>query len=70
MVSPLSLLHGLLPENTHVVSAVPAATLAAQLTGRNREHLCAHDVSSKMTCLDKSQPSQEHAITYGKGSLC
>jgi len=47
----LSLLHSLLPENAHVVSAIPTATLAAQLTGKNREHLHVHDISSKTTCL-------------------
>ena len=49
MVSPLGLLHGPLPENAHVVSAIPVAMLAAQLPGRNREHLHVHYVS--MTCL-------------------
>lgn len=51
MLSLLSLLHGLLLENARVVSAIPAATLAAQLPGRNRKLLHVHDISSKTTCL-------------------
>lgn len=51
MVSPFGLLHGLLLENAHVVSAIPATALAAQVTGRNQEHLHVYDVSSKTTCL-------------------
>lgn len=51
MLSLLSLLHGLLLENARVVSAIPAATLTAQLPGRNRKLLHVHDISSKTTCL-------------------
>lgn len=49
MVSLFSLLYGLLLENTRVVSAIPAATLTAQLLGRICKLL--HDISSKTTCL-------------------
>lgn len=71
MVSLFSLLYGLLLENTHVVSAIIAATLTAQLLGRICKLLHVHDISSKTRdSLPKSRPQPMGKDGCADGQRC